>query len=40
MILTPEELVRVQAQAVAEYAGRMSIEETYRDWHHHWLIIP
>ncbi len=26
------------AQAVAEYAGRMSIEETYRDWHHHWAV--
>jgi hypothetical protein len=25
-------------QAVAEYAGRMSIEETYRDWHHHWAV--
>lgn len=21
-----------------EYAGRMSIEETYRDWHHHWAV--
>jgi Transposase DDE domain len=28
------------AQAVAEYAGRMSIEETYRDWHHHWAVRP
>jgi hypothetical protein len=26
------------AQAVVEYAGRMSIEETYRDWHHHWAV--
>jgi hypothetical protein len=26
------------AQAVIEYAGRMSIEETYRDWHHHWAV--
>ena len=26
------------AQAVAEYAGRMSVEETYRDWHHHWAV--
>ena len=26
------------AQAVAEYAGRMSLEETYRDWHHHWAV--
>lgn len=26
------------AQAVAEYAGRMSIEETFRDWHHHWDV--
>jgi hypothetical protein len=25
-------------QAVAEYAGRLSIEETYRDWHHHWAV--
>jgi hypothetical protein len=25
-------------QAVMEYAGRMSIEETYRDWHHHWAV--
>jgi hypothetical protein len=25
-------------QAVTEYAGRMSIEETYRDWHHHWAV--
>jgi hypothetical protein len=25
-------------QAVGEYAGRMSIEETYRDWHHHWAV--
>jgi hypothetical protein len=26
------------AQAVAEYAGRMSIEETYRDWHYHGAV--
>jgi len=26
------------AQAVTEYARRMSIEETYRDWHHHWAV--
>jgi hypothetical protein len=26
------------AQAVLEYAGRMAIEETYRDWHHHWAV--
>jgi hypothetical protein len=26
------------AQAVAEYAGRRSSEETYRDWHHHWAV--
>jgi hypothetical protein len=25
-------------QAVVEYAGRMAIEETYRDWHHHWAV--
>jgi hypothetical protein len=25
-------------QATTEYAGRMSIEETYRDWHHHWAV--
>src|SRR5215510_11384041 len=25
-------------QAVTEYARRMSIEETYRDWHHHWAV--
>jgi DDE family transposase len=25
-------------QAVREYAGRMAIEETYRDWHHHWAV--
>jgi hypothetical protein len=25
-------------RAVVEYAGRMSIEETYRDWHHHWAV--
>lgn len=28
------------AQAVREYAGRMAIEETYRDWHHHWAVRP
>jgi hypothetical protein len=26
------------AQAVTEYAGRMPIEETFRDWHHHWAV--
>src|SRR5439155_1364214 len=26
------------AQAGGAYAGRMSIEETYRDWHHHWAV--
>lgn len=26
------------AQAVAAYARRMSIEETSRDWHHHWAV--
>jgi hypothetical protein len=26
------------AQATTAYAGRMSIEETYRDWHHHWAV--
>ena len=25
-------------QAVTEYAGRMNIEETYRDWHHGWQV--
>jgi Transposase DDE domain len=25
-------------QAVSAYAGRMAIEETYRDWHHHWAV--
>jgi hypothetical protein len=25
-------------QAVTEYAGRMSIEETSRDWHHHGAV--
>ena len=25
-------------QAVVEYAGRMSIEETDRDWHHPWAV--
>jgi hypothetical protein len=29
---------RTVTQAVAEYVGRMSIEETYRDWHHHWAV--
>lgn len=29
---------RPVTQAVAEYAGRMAIEETYRDWHHHWAV--
>ena len=23
---------------MTEYAGRMSIEETFRDWHHHWAV--
>jgi hypothetical protein len=23
-------------QAAVEYAGRKAIEETSRDWHHHW----
>jgi len=27
-----------KAQAVQEYAGRMAIEETCRDWHHHWAV--
>jgi Transposase DDE domain len=27
-----------KTQAVREYAGRMAIEETYRDWHHHWAV--
>lgn len=27
-----------QAQAVREYAKRMAIEETFRDWHHHWAV--
>jgi len=26
------------AQAVREYACRMAIEETFRDWHHHWAV--
>ena len=26
------------AQAVAEYAQRMSIEETFRDWHSGWGV--
>jgi hypothetical protein len=26
-------------QAVVEYAGRMSIEETYRDWHHYSTVV-
>ncbi len=25
-------------QAVADYTSRMSIEETFRDWHHHWAV--
>jgi hypothetical protein len=25
-------------QATTAYAGRMAIEETYRDWHHHWAV--
>ena len=25
-------------QAVVEYTGRMAIEETYRDCHHHWAV--
>jgi hypothetical protein len=25
-------------QAVGAYAGPMSIEETYRDWHQHWAV--
>lgn len=27
-----------KAQAVREYTGRMAIEETFRDWHHHWAV--
>lgn len=27
-----------KAQAVREYAGRMAIEETFRDWHHQWAV--
>jgi hypothetical protein len=27
-----------KAQAVREYAARMAIEETFRDWHHHWAV--
>ena len=27
-----------KTQAVREYACRMAIEETYRDWHHHWAV--
>jgi Transposase DDE domain len=27
-----------KTQAVHAYAGRMAIEETYRDWHHHWAV--
>ena len=27
-----------KTQAVREYAGRMAIEETFRDWHHHWAV--
>jgi hypothetical protein len=26
------------ARAVTEYASRMPIEETFRDWHHHWAV--
>ena len=26
------------AQATTASAGRMAIEETYRDWHHHWAV--
>jgi len=25
-------------QAVADYTSRMPIEETFRDWHHHWAV--
>jgi Transposase DDE domain len=27
-----------KALAVREYACRMAIEETFRDWHHHWAV--
>ena len=27
-----------KTQAVREYACRMAIEETFRDWHHHWAV--
>jgi hypothetical protein len=27
-----------KTQAVRTYACRMAIEETYRDWHHHWAV--
>jgi hypothetical protein len=27
-----------KTQAVRTYAARMAIEETYRDWHHHWAV--
>jgi DDE family transposase len=27
-----------KTQAVREYAGRMAIEETFRDWHYHWAV--
>jgi hypothetical protein len=27
-----------KTHAVRAYAGRMAIEETYRDWHHHWAV--
>jgi len=27
-----------KTQAVREYAKRMAIEETFRDWHHHWAV--
>ena len=33
--VTVGEVYATVAQAVTEYAGRVSIEETYRDWHHH-----
>jgi hypothetical protein len=27
-----------KTHAVREYAARMAIEETFRDWHHHWAV--
>src|SRR5215510_10318068 len=27
-----------KTQAVGEYAARMAIEETFRDWHYHWAV--